>query len=212
MWRDGRYRPLTRVTIPGGAVSSLYGFVSFDLVEDRGDEEFALVASNGRLRVFGSDGRLLWEGEEDLGLVSGRGFAQTPRHPNYNGLSRSDAFAEYLAEWRTVPRRILVTAGTSTPEIVPEIVTVRNPRVFGFNSSVSQAAAPNGRRGRAVGYGWDAETRRFTKRWESSDLSGSALDIAIGDLSGDGRDDLVVLSGAGTNRTLDIFTLYDHRR
>ncbi len=64
-------------------------------------------------------------------------------------------------------------------------------------------------RGRAVGYGWDAETRRFAKLWETSDLSGAALDIAFGDLTGDGLEDLIVLSVTGMKRALDIMTLYN---
>jgi hypothetical protein len=95
----------------------------------------------------------------------------------------------------------------SLPTTTPELVTVGNPGVPALRVSPSKRE-DQGVRGRAVGYGWDAGTRRFVKRWESADFTGRALDFAVGDL-GDGRIKLVVLSGVGERRYLDVFTLYD---
>lgn len=201
-WKDGQYRLGAGLPLPP-AVSSLYGFAMGDLDGD-GRAELVMVAPDGRLKVYDEPGQLRWEAEEDLGEADATGFAQTPRFPDYRGLN-FDATAEQLAIWRSIPRRVLV-ASAPRSATTPDIVTVANPRLFGLR--IGSGKKDDGR-GQALGYGWDAEVRRFVKRWESADLSGQALDLAIGDLGADGRLKLVVLSGAGTTRSLDIFTLYD---
>lgn len=198
-WKDGRYRLGAGAPLPP-AVSSLYGFAMGDLDGD-GRAELAVVAQDGRLKVYDEQGGLRWESEEDLGVVDAVGFAQTPRFPDYRGLN-FDATAEQLAVWRSIPRRVLVGA---SPAFTPEVITVGNPQVVGLRVAFGKGETV---RGRALGYGWDAAAHRIAKRWESTDLSGQALDLAIGDLGGDGGVKLVVLSGTGTKRTLDIFTLY----
>ena len=200
-WQDQAYRRQGRAALPA-AVSSLYGFVPFDLDGD-GNDEIALVSEDRHLRVLDPGGRPLWESDDDLGEINSRGFAQIPRHPDYAAVSRADLFAELLAEWRLIPRRVVVTAGPSAPEIV----TLRNPRTAGFR--IASLDVPRNTRGHAVGYGWDAETGRFAKRWETAALSGATLDVAVGDLTNDGRQDLIILSGIGDKRMLDIMTLYD---
>ncbi len=201
-WKDGQYQVGAPFPLPR-PVSSLYAFASGDLDSD-GHAELAVVAADGRLEVYDAQGQRRWESEENMGEGTSRGFAQTPRFPDYRGLN-FDATAEQLAVWQAVPRRIWVT---SAPTTTPDIVTVGNARVLGLRVSVSKGEDQS-IRGRAVGYGWDAQSRQFAKRWESADFTGGALDFAVGDLGGDGRIKLVVLSGVGERRFLDVFALYD---
>lgn len=200
-WKDGRYRRGVRFPVSSVA-TSLYAFGSGDLDGD-GRDELAVVSADGGLRIYDEQGRLRRESEDDLGQVEARGFAQTPRFPDYRGRS-FDATAEQLAVWRAIPRRVRVTAAPGTP---PEVVTVSNPGAPPLRAS-STRREDQGVRGRAVGYGWDAAARQFAKRWESADFTGRALDFAVGDL-GDGRTKLVGLSGVGEKRFLEVFTLYD---
>lgn len=200
-WKDGRYQFGGRFPLPQGA--SVYGFGSGDL-DGSGHAQLALVTPDGRVAVYDGAGRRLWESEEDVGQVTARSFAQTPRFPNYSGLG-FDATAEQLAVWRAAPRRVLVTP---VPMTTPDIVTVGNPETLGLRVSFTKREDQSVK-GRAVGFGWDARTRRFAKRWESAELPGRVLDFAVGDLGGDGRIKLVVLSGIGERRFLDVFTLYD---
>lgn len=196
-WKDDGYHVASRFPAPR-FVSSVYADARDDLDGD-GHAELAFVAADGRLLLYDAQGRRRWESDEDLGTVDDLGFAQTPRFPDYRGRS-FDATAEQLAVWRAIPRRVVFT--TSGPS--PEVVTVANPRV-----TVPQVrGGDDGVRGRAVGFGWDREKRTYVKRWESSELAGRALDLAVGDLAGDGRLRLVVLSGTATRRSLEIFTLY----
>ncbi|MBI3107491.1 MAG: VCBS repeat-containing protein [Candidatus Rokubacteria bacterium] len=204
-WKDARYQPGARFPLPRG-VSSVYAFGSGDL-DGGGHAQLALVTPDGRFEVYDREGQRLWESEEDIGQVTWRGFAQTPRFPNYSGLG-FDAIAVQLAVWRTVPRRVLVTP---VPATTPDIVTVGNPETLGLRVSFTKKEDQSVR-GRAVGYGWDAQARQFAKRWESAEFAGRVLDFAVGDLGGDGRIKLVVLSGIGERRFLDVFTLYDTPR
>ncbi len=201
-WKDRRYRlgerfPLSRVA------ASIYGFASGDLDGD-GQAELAVVTPDGLLRVYDEQGQRRWESEEDLGEVDARGFAQTPRFPDYRGRT-FDATAEQLAVWRAIPRRILVNP---VPGTAPDIITVANTRLLGLQVPLFKRE-DRAAKGGAFGYGWNAATRQFAKRWESAGLTGQALDFAAGDLGGDGRIKLVLLSGLGERRFLDVFTLYD---
>lgn len=200
-WRNGRYQAGPRFPLPK-VVPSVYAFSRGNLDGD-GRAELALVAADGRLRIYDEQGQLRWESEEDLGVVDALGFAQTPRHPDFRGRN-FDATAEQLAVWRSIPRRVLVVPGSAP---TPDIVTVGNLRTYGLQVAFFKGdeSVP----GRAIGFGWDAAARRFAKRWESADLGGPALDLAVGDLDGNGQVKLLALSGAGATRTLNIFTLYD---
>lgn len=196
-WAGGSYRLGREFPLPAG-VPSLYGFARADLDGDRQDE-VARVADDGRFWILDEQGHPRWEDEEDLGALDARGFAQTPRDPDYRGRN-FDASAEQLAVWRALPRRVLVVSG---PAGAAEVVTVANPRPPALRAS----RRPDLLHGRAVGYGWDAEGRRFARRWESAEVAGQALDVAVGALEGGDRLDLVVLSAAGERRFLDVFTL-----
>ncbi|MFQ5898680.1 MAG: FG-GAP repeat domain-containing protein [Candidatus Methylomirabilia bacterium] len=199
-WEGARYRIGSRFPV-SSVTESLYAFGTGDLDGD-GSDELAIVSSDGRLLIYDGEGRLRWEADDSLGTVEGRGFAQTPRYPDYRGRN-FDAYAESLAVWRSLPRRVVIAppiAGTS------EVVTIANPQEFGLRISIGNIQAPPGR---AIGYGWDAQSRQFSKRWESMRLSGQALDLALADLGGDGRVELVVLSAGKDNRFLEVFNLYD---
>jgi len=201
-WRDGQYQPAGRLRLPP-SISSLYGFAWSDLDGD-GEAELARVAGDGRLEISTPQGRSLWRGQDNLGEVTVRGFAQTPRVPDYTGVDFSHAFGETLTKWRTLPRRVLVAAGPAGPEIV----TLANPPQHGFQ--VSLGAVVTRGPGEVVGYGWDPGNERFRQRWKSSELKGSALDVALGDLGGDGVLELAVLSGRpGGDRMVHVLTLYD---
>lgn len=195
---NSRYRPDRSYPLPS-AVPSVYAFAQEDLDGD-GKADLAVASAEGRLRIYDGEGRLRWQSDEDLGEMDLLGFAQTPRHPDYRGKD-FDATAEQLAVWRSIPRRVLVVSG---PAPTPDVVTIGNPRSFGLQVAFVREVA----RGRAFGYGWDPEGRRFAKRWETADLSGPALDLALGDLDGTGEVKLLVLTGSGTKRSVDIFTLY----
>lgn len=195
-WRDGRYREADPAGLPPH-LTSVYGFAAGDLDGD-GRVELALVDAAGRLRLHDETGPRGEAAEEDLGPAGVLGVAQTPRFPDYRGLP-FDAKAEQLAVWHPLPQRVLITAAGP----VPEIITLSNPRRTGF-----RLRDGDGLPGRIVGFRWDPERRGLVKQWESTELAGAALDVAVTEAGGSGPVELLALSGTTSRRWLEIFTLY----
>lgn len=188
-WIGERYVQGPPLGLPG-PVKSLYDFAPLDAAGDQ-VLEMAVVNEQKRLAVYGRGGQALWEARDDLGDVDHLAFFQTPQAPHFNQGIRAGVppNPEDLADRIVMPRRFIVGASSLLGDARTELLTVANSMKYGLQVTLGGEAPPSGR---IMAYGRNDGT--LTKGWETIPVEGRVRDVAVVDLSGTGRKDLIVLS------------------
>jgi len=190
-WSGNRYIEEQPLTLPG-QVKSLYDFAP---LEAAGNQvmEIAVITEQGRIRTYGRGGQALWEGKDDLGEVDHLAFFQTPelqalrfKHGIRSGIP---ANPEEYADRLVLPRRLLVQSSPLWGDAKAELLTLANSTKYGVQVTMGGEAPPSGR---VVAY--DRHDGTFARGWETVPVEGKVRDVAVVDLNGAGRRDLIVLS------------------
>jgi hypothetical protein len=190
-WSGNRYTEEQPLTLPG-QVKSLYDFAP---LEAAGNQviEVAVITEQGRIRTYGRGGQALWEGKDDLGEVDHLAFFQTPdlqalrfKHGIRSGIP---ANPEEYADRLVLPRRLLVQSSPLWGDAKAELLTLANSTKYGVQVALGGEAPPSGR---IVAY--DRRDGAFARGWETVPVEGKVRDVAVVDLNGAGRRDLIVLS------------------
>jgi hypothetical protein len=189
-WTGGRYVQDAPLQLP----AQVMGLYDFAPVESVGTQIVQVaVITEGRIRIFGGNGASPWEGKDDLGDVDHLAFYQTPelqalrfKHGIRSGIP---ANPEEYADRSVLPRRVLVQSSPLWGDAKAEILTLANSVRYGVQ--VSLAGSPP-LSGRVIAY--DRFNGSFTRGWETIPVEGKVRDVAVVDLSGAGRRDLIVLS------------------
>jgi hypothetical protein len=197
-WKGNRYVEDGRLPLPGKE-TWLYDFAILELGE-RGATALASVDGKGHLLVS-RDGKMIWEGKENLGPVDHAGFLQTPRFPYLpETLSEmTQPRPEQIAERRVLARKIL----TAPPLLGGgnlELVTVANRVHYGFQFRLEGEPA-----GAASVVGYLDSGDKFEKNWETAPVEGVARDVALADFDADGRRDVVLLLAIEDRAALNLF-------
>jgi hypothetical protein len=190
-WSGERYIEEQPLALPG-QVKSLYEFAP---LEAAGNQvmEIAVITEQGRIRTYGRGGQALWEGKDDLGEVDHLAFFQTPelqalrfKHGIRSGIPVNP---EEYADRLVLPRRLLVQSSPLYGDAKAEFLTLANSTKYGVQVSMGGEAPPSGR---VVAY--DRHDGTFARGWETVPVEGKVRDVAVVDLNGAGRRDLIVLS------------------
>ena len=190
-WSGERYIEEQPLTLPG-QVKSLYDFAP---LEAAGNQviEVAVITEQGRVRTYGRGGEPLWEGKDDLGEVDHVAFFQTPelqalrfKHGIRSGIP---ANPEEYADRAVLPRRLLVTSSPLWGDAKAELLTLANSTKYGVQVALGGEPPLSGR---VVAY--DRHDGTFARGWETIPVEGKVRDVAVVDLNGAGRRELIVLS------------------
>ena len=190
-WSGDRYVEEQPLALPG-LVKSLYDFTPLEVAGNQ-VMEIAVITARGRVITYGRGGQALWEGKDDLGEVDHLAFFQTPElqaiffpHGIRSGIP---ANPEEYSDRLVLPRRLLVQSSPLWGDAKAEFLTLANSTKYGVQVSLGGEAPPSGR---VVAY--DQHDRTFTREWETVPVEGKVQDVAVVDLNGAGRRDLIVLS------------------
>ena len=195
-WSGERYVEDQPLALPG-QVKSLYDFAP---LEAAGNQvmEVAVITEQRRVRTYGRGGEPLWEGKDDLGEVDHLAFFQTPelqairfKHGIRSGIP---ANPEEYADRLVLPRRLLVQSSPLWGDAKAELLTLANSTKYGIQVSLEGEPPPSGR---IVAY--DRHDGTFARGWETVPVEGKVRDVAVVDLNGAGRRDLIVLSAVKEN-------------
>ncbi len=188
-WSGEQYLPGQPLSLPA-PVKGLYDFAP---LEAAGDQvlEMAVLNEQKRVTIYGRGGETLWEAKDDLGEVDHLAFFQTPQAPRINTGLRSGVSPnpEELADRIAMPRRVLVETSPLWGDAKVELLTLANSAKYGLQVSFGSGQPDSGR---IVAYGRQDGT--FSRGWETIPVEGKVRDIAVVDLNGAGRKDLLVLS------------------
>ena len=147
------------------------------------------VISEQRVEAYGSEGKPSWEGKDDLGEVNHLDFSHIPTHRALlarDGLKSGLITPEEHAIREILPRRILVEASPLWGNAKTELLTFTNPKKIGLFRVDSSMPS------RVVAF--DRQEGTFARGWETIPLEGKVRDVALADLNGTGRKNLIVLS------------------
>ncbi len=186
-WSGERYVEGQPLTLPV-QVKNLYEFTPINSTGDQISE--VAVISEQRVKTYGSEGKPSWEGRDDLGEVEHLAFSHIPTYRALQekfGLRSGIAITpEEHAALQILPRRVLVEAPPLWGNAKAELLTFTNPKKIGLfrvdSSMPSQVVA------------FDRQEGTFVRGWETIPLEGKVRDVALADLNGVGRKDLIVLS------------------
>jgi TolB-like protein len=190
-WSGERYIEEQPLVLPG-QVKSLYDFAPLEVAGNQ-VMEIAVITARGRVITYGRGGQALWEGKDDLGEVDHLAFFQTPElqaiffpHAIRSGIP---ANPEEYSDRLVLPRRLLVQSSPLWGDAKAEFLTLANSVKYGVQVSLGGEAPPSGR---VVAY--DRHDGTFARGWETVPVEGKVRDVAVVDLNGAGRRDLIVLS------------------
>lgn len=187
-WEGGRYVEGQPLTLPA-QVKNLYEFAPINAVGDQISE--VAVINEQRVKTYGSEGKPSWEGKEDLGDVDHLAFSHVPTYRALQakyGLKSGIAITpEEYAVQQILPRRVLVEASPLWGNARTELLTFTNPKKVGM-FRVESSLPPS----QVVAF--DRQDGTFARGWETVPLEGKVRDVAVADLNGAGRKDLIVLS------------------
>jgi len=186
-WNGDRYVEGQPLILPV-QVKNLYEFAPINATGDQISE--VAVISEQRVKTYGGEGKPSWEGKDDLGEVEHLAFSHIPTYralqEKYGLRSGIPITPEEYAALQILPRRILVESPPLWGNAKTELLTFTNPKKIGIfrveSSLPSQVVA------------FDRQEGAFTRGWETIPLEGKVRDVALADLNGAGRKDLIVLS------------------
>lgn len=186
-WNGERYVEGQPLILPV-QVKNLYEFAPINATGDQISE--VAVISEQRVKAYGSEGKPSWEGKDDLGEVDHLAFSHIPTYralqAKYGLRSGIAITPEEYAALQILPRRILVEALPLWGNAKIELLTFTNPKKIGLfrveSSLPSQVVA------------FDRQEGTFVRGWETIPLEGKVRDVALADLNGTGRKNLIVLS------------------
>ncbi len=173
VWRDGSFRPDTRIRVPNGV--SIYGLALMRLTGSPEPEVVALTPED-RLAVWTAKGQRLWTSSELYG-----GSAIT--FP----FSAQGANREAIEPIGRVAPRLLFLAGEEPEILVAENLLPLGSQFRGYLPRLAPLAFSDGRMHRLR---W--RDGAFQRVWQSDPTDGYIADFAYGDLDGDGIPEVVV--------------------
>lgn len=189
-WSSEQYLQGQPLNLPGPA-KSLYDFAPLAVAGDQVLEMAVLNNEQKRVVIYGRGGETLWEARDDLGEVDHVAFFQTPLAPKFNQGIRAGVppNPEDLADRIALPRRFLVETSPLWGDAKVELLSIANSMKYGLQFSLGGDRPESGR---IVAY--DRHDGTFTRGWETVPVEGKVRDVAVVDLNGAGRKDLLVLS------------------
>jgi len=186
-WNGDRYVEGQPLPLPV-QVKNLYEFAPIKAVGGQISE--IAVISEQRVKTYGSEGKPSWEGKDDLGDVDHLAFSHIPTYRALlakEGLQPGPITPEEHAVQEILPRRVLVEASPVWGNAKTELLTITNPKKIGaFRTEMSYPPS------QVVAF--DRHNGNFARGWETIPLQGKVRDVALADLNGAGRKDLIVLS------------------
>jgi hypothetical protein len=186
-WNGDRYVEGQPLPLPV-QVKNLYEFAPIKAVGGQISE--IAVISEQRVKTYGSEGKASWEGKDDLGDVDHLAFSHIPTYRALlakEGLQPGPITPEEHAVQEILPRRVLVEASPVWGNAKTELLTITNPKKIGaFRTEMSYPPS------QVVAF--DRHNGNFARGWETIPLQGKVRDVALADLNGAGRKDLIVLS------------------
>ena len=190
-WSGERYVEDQPLSVPV-QVKTLYDFAPIEVAGNQ-VTEVAVITERGRVRTYGRGGEPPWEAKEDLGEVDHLAFFQTPelqairfKHGIRSGIPVNP---EEYADRLVLPRRLLVQSSPLWGDAKAELLTIANSTKYGVQVALGGEAPPSGR---IVAY--DRREGIFARGWETVPVEGKVRDVAVVNLNGAGRRDLIVLS------------------
>lgn len=187
-WNGERYVEGQPLALPS-QVKNLYEFAPINAAGDQISE--VAVISEQRVKTYGSEGQPSWEGKDDLGEVDHLAFSYIPtyralqaKHGIQSGIPITP---EDHAVLQVLPRRVLVEASPLWGNARTELLTFTNPKRIG-TFRIESTLPPS----QVVAF--DRREGTFARGWETIPLEGKVRDVAVADLNGAGRKDLIVLS------------------
>lgn len=187
-WNGERYVEGQPLTLPV-QVKNLYEFTPIKAVGDQISE--VAVISEQRVKTYGSESKPSWEGKDDLGDVDHLAFSHIPTYRALlakEGLKTGTPITpEDHAVEQILPRRVLVEASPQWGNATTELLTFTNPKKIGAFRTESSFPPSQ-----VVAF--DRQDGTFARGWETIPLEGKVRDVALADLNGAGRKDLIVLS------------------
>lgn len=166
-WKNGEYTPGDPILLPKDL--TVYDFTLGDILNN-GSETITALKSKGYLTLLEPGGKKIWSGDERFG-----GSLTYLEYPSMEGSSQMDRY--YIRQ------RIFITDidGDGSNEVI-----------LANNHDTSRALAARVRiynNGRIACLGW--AKRSLKAKWETEEINGYISDLAVADVTGDGRQDLV---------------------
>lgn len=187
-WNGERYVEGQPLTLPA-QVKNLYEFAPINAAGDQISE--VAVISDQRVKIYGSESKPSWEGKDDLGDVDHLAFSYIPTYRALlakEGLNTGTPITpEEHAVQQILPRRVLVEASPQWGNATTELLTFTNPKKIGALRTESSFPPSQ-----VVAF--DRQEGAFARGWETIPIEGKVRDVALADLNGAGRKDLIVLS------------------
>lgn len=192
-WNGGQYIEGQPLALPT-RVKNLYEFAPIKVVGDQISE--VAIISEQRVKTYGSENKPSWEGKDDLGEVDHLAFMHIPTMRALQMLQATEGLKsgsgtqitpEEHAAQEILPRRVIVEASTLWGNAKTELLTFTNPKKVGlFRTEMSYPPS------QVVAF--DRQNGSFVRGWETIPVEGHVRDVAVADLNGAGRKDLIVLS------------------
>jgi hypothetical protein len=187
-WNGERYVEGQPLALPG-QIKNLYEFAP--IAAAGGQISEVAVISEQRVQIYKSAGKPSWEGKDDLGEVDHLAFSHIPSHKalmEQHGLRSGTAIQpEDYATLQLLPRRVLIEVPPLWGNARAELLTITNPKKIGL-FKVESAYPPS----QVVAF--DRHDGAFARGWETVPVEGRVRDLAVADLNGGGRKNLIVLS------------------
>ena len=175
IWRRGRYVDGGPLSLPEKA--NIYNFVRVDL-NGSGTAKTVLMSEDGEIYLYDASERKLTNRK---GVYYGK-------HERY--IEYEEAVINVTGEenFKRLTHHGRLPLGDMDGNGRLEIVTVRND--FSLIDTLLPAITNYENKAAAVGLEWNGSI--FEERWETRNIQGSVINLALADVDGDGREELLV--------------------